>query len=87
MFWQELMRLFGVKLNMSTAMHPQTDGQTETANRVVEQMLRHYVSYSQEDWDQYLDVIELAYNSSVHSTIGMTPFYMDTGREVNDLFA
>jgi hypothetical protein len=45
---------------MSTAFHPQTDGQTERVNRVLEDMLRHYVSSVQDDWDELLDCAEFA---------------------------
>ena len=43
MFWQELWKLIGTSLNMSTAYHPQSDGQTERVNRVMEEILRSYV--------------------------------------------
>ena len=48
--------------SMSTAFHPQTDGQTERQNRTLEETLRAYVSYEQDDWDQLLTAAELAYN-------------------------
>ena len=53
-FWRELWTLCGTQLKMSTAYHPQTDGQTERANRTLEEILRHYVSSKQDDWDQHL---------------------------------
>jgi hypothetical protein len=49
-FWQELHRLLQVKLAMSSSFHPETDGQTERANRIMEEMVRHYVSHRQDDW-------------------------------------
>ena len=67
---------------MSTAFHPQTDGQTERANRTLEEMLRSYVSFQQKDWDEHLVAAELAFNASKHASTGFTPFYLNGGREV-----
>jgi transposase InsO family protein len=63
-FWHELHRLLQVKLAMSSSFHPETDGQTERANRTMEEMVRHYVSHRQDDWDQLLPALEFAYNTS-----------------------
>ncbi|KAJ9523295.1 hypothetical protein QJQ45_005251 [Haematococcus lacustris] len=65
--WKELFHLTGTHLNMSTANHPQTDGQTERANRTLEDMLRNFVSPHHDDWDTHLTAAEFAYNSSVHA--------------------
>ena len=73
-FWQELFRLLGTKLKMSSADHPQTDGQTEIYNRVVEEVLRHMVRTDQADWDLHLKLAQFALNSSVSSTTRQTPF-------------
>ncbi len=78
-FWNELMKLLKVSLSMGSAMHPQTDGQTERTNRTIEEMLRHYVNLRLNDWDVLLPACEFAYNSSVHATIGMSPFEADLG--------
>ena len=59
---------------MSTAFHPETDEQTERINRVLEDMLRHFVSPLQDDWDAYLDALEFAYNNSWHQSIDTSPF-------------
>ncbi|MCO5577987.1 hypothetical protein L7F22_031825 [Adiantum nelumboides] len=59
---------------MSTAFHPQTDGETERVNRVLEDMLRMYVNDKQNNWGEYLPLVEFAYNSSWHASIRMTPF-------------
>jgi hypothetical protein len=59
----------------STAFHPQTDGQTERVNSVLEQYLRCYINYQQSDWNDYLPLAQFAYNNSKHSTTDTTPFY------------
>ena len=73
-FWQALFRLSGIKLRMSSAYHPQTDGQTEVANRVIEQYLRAFVHRKPNSWGHFLLWAEWSYNTSVHSSTGMTPF-------------
>ena len=78
-FWSALMGLLGVKHKMSTAFHPQTDGQTERVNRVLEEYLRHYVNPSHDDWDEWLPLAEFAYNNSVHEAVGDTPFFLNYG--------
>ena len=79
-FWQGLFALLGTKLAMSTAFHPQTDGQTERMNRTLEQMLRFYVSYRQDDWDLYLPTCQFAVNNAKQASTGETPFYLNHGR-------
>ena len=77
--FQELMKLLSVTHNMSTAHHPQTDGQTERMNRVVEEMLRHYVNERQDDWDLLLPCNEFAINNQYNETIRTTPFFLNYG--------
>ena len=79
-FWQQLWKQLGTRLAMSTAYHPQTDGQTERANRTIEEMLRAYVNSKQNDWDQYLTPVELAYSNSQQTSTGFTPFYLNYGQ-------
>jgi hypothetical protein len=79
-FWQQLWNHLGTKLAMSTAYHPQSDGQTERLNRIIEDMLRAYVNSKQNDWDQYLTIIELAYNNSKQNSTGFSPFYLNYGQ-------
>ena len=76
-FWQSLWRMWGTKLSMSTAYHPQTDGQTERANRTLEDMIRNYVGPNQADWDEHLPALEFAYNNSKQASTNMTPFQMN----------
>jgi hypothetical protein len=78
-FWAQLLRLCGSRLAMSTAFHPQTDGQTERMNRTLEEMLRHYVSPNHSDWDSHLNTLEFAYNNSVQTSTKETPFFLNQG--------
>lgn len=64
----------GTKLNFSTAYHPQTDGQTERVNQVVEDMLRSYVMQQPSKWEDYLHLVELVYNNNYHTSLQMRPF-------------
>jgi len=66
---------------MSTAFHPQTDGQTERANRTFEDMLRSYCEEDQSNWDELLTPLEFAYNNSCQASTGFSPFFLNTGRQ------
>ncbi|CAI7798149.1 unnamed protein product [Closterium sp. NIES-54] len=79
-FWQEVIKTLGTKLKMSSAFHPQTDGQTERSNRTLEQMLRSFISPTQDDWDELLPVVEFAVNNSVHESTHEKPFVLNCGR-------
>ena len=65
-FWQSVFRSLGTRLKMSTSDHPETDGQTERANRVLEEILRGYV-HSFSSWSEFLPTVEFAINNSVHA--------------------
>ena len=82
-FIRALHELLGSKQLLSTAFHPQTDGQTERVNRVLEDLLSNYVGGRQDDWDEYLAAAEFAINNSYHSSTGSTPFRLWTGRDPN----
>jgi hypothetical protein len=69
-----------IKQGLSTAFHPQTDGQTERANRTLEDMLRHYISPNQTDWDKQLAAAEFAVNNSWHPATRNTPFFLNYGQ-------
>ena len=73
-FWKSLFTELGTRLNMSTAFHPQTDGQTERMNQSVEQVLRAYVHTLHDDWLRYIPIVEFAMNSHVNRSTGLTPF-------------
>lgn len=81
-FWRAFWEQLGTTLTMSTAYHPQTDGQTERSNRTLEEMLRSRVNFAQNDWDQHLAAAELAVNNAQQASSGFSPFYLNTGREV-----
>ena len=78
--WQDLWRLAGTTLNMSTAAHAQTDGQSEGMIRVLEQMLRAYAQDMGDDWARWLPALEFAYNDSQVRTTGQTPFFLEYGQ-------
>ena len=76
-FWKTLFRLCGTALRMSTAYHPQSDGQTERMNRTLEEALRSYVGHDQTTWDEYLVPLEIAFNSAQFARTDMTPWYFN----------
>jgi hypothetical protein len=81
-FMTELLRLVGTKHNRTTAYHPQSDGQTERVNRVLEEMLRHYVGgVRHRDWANCLSAAEFAINNAHHESTGTTPFRLNFGRD------
>ena len=65
---------------MSTAFHPQTDGQTERMNRVLEEMLRSFGGQSMKTWDLHLPMCESAINNAFNESIRNTPFFLNYGR-------
>ncbi|CAI5470588.1 unnamed protein product [Closterium sp. Yama58-4] len=81
-FWKELMGLLGTKLAMSSAYHPQTDGQTERLNQVVEQLLRTACKDDISHWDTQLPTLEFAYNNASHAATGKTSFFLCYEREL-----
>ena len=74
-FMSSLGRLLNIKLNYSTAYHPQTDGQTERTNQQIEGYLRLYANYDQNNWSDLLPIAEFAYNNAQHSTTQVSPFF------------
>jgi hypothetical protein len=82
-FWKELFKLYKVNLHMTTAYHPQSDGQTERVNQCVEMYLRCAVQDSPKTWKSWLSLAELWYNSSFHINLGCSPFKTLYGYEPN----
>ncbi|KAI3825909.1 hypothetical protein L1987_07638 [Smallanthus sonchifolius] len=80
-FWQSLQKALGTRLDLSTAYHPQTDGQTERTIQTLEDMLRACVIDFGGNWDSHLTLIEFSYNNSYHTSINMAPFEALYGRK------
>jgi len=78
-FWESLCKLLGIKRKRSTAYHPQTDGQTERTNQMLEGYLRNFVNYDQDDWDQLLPLAEFADNNSTTNAHRMLTFFANYG--------
>ncbi|KAJ0555261.1 putative nucleotidyltransferase, Ribonuclease H [Helianthus annuus] len=74
LFWKEFLQLQGIDQALSTAYHPQSDGQTEVLNRCLETYLRCMTMANPNSWSQWLSLAEWWYNSTWHSAIGMSPF-------------
>jgi len=77
--WKETTRKLGIERRLSTAFHPQTDGQTERTNSTLEQYLRAYVNYQPDDWKELLPIAEFAYNNGYQESTKHTPFFANYG--------
>ena len=78
-FWQRLCQRIGTKPKLSTAFHPETDGQTESANAALKQYLRAYVNYNQNNWVDLLAIAEFEANSDKNASSGIPPFLATKG--------
>jgi transposase InsO family protein len=85
-FWHEFCTRIGTKLKLSTANHPQTDGQTEIVNQYFDQRLRPYVNYYQDDWDEWVAIVDYQQSSLWHETTGQSPFMTERGYEARTSF-
>jgi hypothetical protein len=79
-FWEQLQESLGTHVIRSSAYHPQTDGQTERVNQILEDMLRACVLHYGKDWDKCLSLAEFSYNNSYQSSLKMAPFEALYGR-------
>ena len=77
----ELNEMLGIKSKLSTAFHSQTDGQTERINQELEQYLRMFIDYRQEQWPEWLGTAEFAYNNKAHSSTRTSPFKANYGQD------
>ena len=78
-FWQALLHLLHITPGFSTAYHPQTDGQTKRMNQVLEDYLRHFCSYYQNNWVRILDIAEFSINNLDSVSLGKSPFFFANG--------
>jgi transposase InsO family protein len=74
-FWDRVCSHLSIDHRLSTAFHPQTDGQTECQNQTMHQYLRAFCNYEQDNWVKLLPLAEFAYNKSMHASTRMTPFW------------
>lgn len=82
-FTKELYKLLGIKQNLSSAVHAQTDGQTERVNQEIEQYFRIFINAQMNDWVSWLPIAEHCYNNRTHSATGVSPFFATRGYEAN----
>jgi transposase InsO family protein len=78
--WKEFCKEAGIETRMSTSYHAQTDGQSERTNRTFTQILRMFVNYFQNDWDEHLPMIEFAMNNASSATTRHSPFFLNFGK-------
>ena len=78
-FTNNLYHLLGIKMNPSTAYHPQTDGQTKHINQEVEQYLQLFINHRQDDWSKWLPMATFSYNNKVYAVTGYSPFFLNYG--------
>ena len=78
-FWKETMEKLRIERRLSTAFHLQTDGQTKPTNGILEEYLRAYVIYQQDNWNELLPMAEFTYNNGYQETLKTTPFYANYG--------
>ncbi|MBW0508181.1 hypothetical protein O181_047896 [Austropuccinia psidii MF-1] len=74
-FWTNLCQKLKISRDLSTAFHPETDGQTERVNQILELYLWMYVSYHQDDWPTFLPLAEFDNNNAEHSSTKISPFF------------
>jgi transposase InsO family protein len=79
-FWEQLHECLGTQLIRSSSYHPQTDGQTERINQILEDMLRASILHFDKSWDKYLSLAEFSYNNSYQASLKMAPFDALYGR-------
>ena len=82
-FFRSLGTALNMKLHFTSGYHPEGDGQTERTNQTLEQYLRIYCNYQQDNWSDLLPLTEFAYNNAPSATIGISPFYTNKGYHPN----
>ena len=80
-FWKCLCKILKIEALLSTPYHPETDGQTEQMNAILEQYLRAYINYLQDDWEAWLHMAEFAANNHASETTGISLFFATYGQD------
>ena len=80
--FREVCKLLGIDKTRTTVRRPQSDGMVERANRSIQNMISSYISDSQDDWDEHIPLLMMAYRSSIHESTGVSPAMMMFGREL-----
>ena len=78
---KELNQILGIETKLSTAFHPQTDGQMERTNQELEQYLRMFINHRQEQWPEWLGTAEFTYNNKLNTSTKVSPFRVNNGRD------
>ena len=79
-FWKRLLDLLKIKRSLSSGYHPESDGQSERTIQTLEQYLRCFINYQQDNWLHYLPLAEFSYNNSKHASTGISPFFALTAQ-------
>ena len=82
-FFRSLGKALNMKLHFTSGYHPEGDGQTERTNQTLEQYLRIYCNYQQDNWSELLALAEFAYNNAPSATTGISPFFANKGYHPN----
>jgi predicted aspartyl protease len=85
LMWKRVCELMKIQRRLSTAFHPETDGSTERMNQVVEEYLRCFTTYFQENWSFLLPSAMIAINNRTASSIGMSPFFATHGYTIDPI--
>jgi hypothetical protein len=80
-FWRGLFKGFGTNLNFNISYHLEYDGKTKRGNQVIEDMIRMYLMDTQSKWEDYLHLVEFAYNNGYQESLNMSPFEALYGRK------
>jgi hypothetical protein len=83
--WKRMCQLLKIERRISTAFHPETDGQTERMNTEIEVILRHWVNRTQDDWSDWLPAVELVLNGRESSSTGVSSFFLSHGYHLDPL--
>ena len=76
-FWDRLMNRRGVRIKPTTAYHPETDGQSENAVKMLKQYLRSYVNYDEDNWVDFLPEAQIVALNQKNESTGLSPFFVD----------